>query len=171
MNIIIFGDDGCGKSTLAKALSLLDPNISVVALADTLRMDLSEKYPKMDFISKPTPPFCREKMIETSQEVKKSNQLYYCIKALEKANKGNKETVIDDGRFWVEYSFFKKLGFTTVGIKTKKPSGYLYAEELENIIPLCDFLLESRENTPYIMAKKILDTIKKDPYHLGKGLQ
>lgn len=152
-DIIIFGDDGAGKSTLAKSLNMVQTHYQIIPLAQVIREELSKANPGLDFYSKPTPPSIRQMMIDYAQDVKKKRPYHFCLEVL-KRREHNRPIIIDDARFLVEYLFFKKHDFFFIGLQSA-PSGNIYSEECRHIVNFCDVKWFSQELRPDTMAKLV----------------
>jgi len=158
-NLLIIGDDGVGKTTLANTLVSLRPYTFLrVSLASYLRSDLSEKYPHLDFYSKPTPQDVRSLMISRADELKALNKDFFCLEILKIINSlpPSMYVIIDDCRFLNEYHFFRKWDFIPVGLYKRNPGVQPYSDTANNLACLSELSFLTKDFSPYEMATKIL---------------
>jgi hypothetical protein len=103
--VVITGLDGAGKSTTAGYIASLLPG-EVRPIAESLRMEVSAKFPGVDFWVKPTPPKVREMMIEHGNIRRCEDPNYFVKKWYVSVGEGT--PIIDDLRYPSELDYVRQ---------------------------------------------------------------
>jgi GTPase SAR1 family protein len=149
MKLAICGNDGSGKTTLAR--KLIDffnlPPDSRAPFGDAPRHWVSEKYgiPLEYLYQKPTPPEYRKLLIDTCLTMEREigyEETRKKVFEFWKNSYGNRQhNVVDDCRFPYELATLKELGYKAIHISYPPTcdQNYGYYREIEQLARSCHY--------------------------------
>lgn len=150
----IVGPSSVGKTTFAyclKAYLLHNFNmlVPVSSLGDKLKVELSDRFPMIDFFSKPLSQGTRTIMRNHALRKREINPDYY-LEGLPTFG------IIDDVRYEHDYNMLK--GYYSIGIFTPNEVNYDPLDrEANNLARKCDFSILAKIATPYTMVKTLMN--------------
>lgn len=150
-NLIIFGNEGAGKSSLGQALADI-AGYTPTAITSALRQELSQKYPHINFWQNRTPPGVMEMM---SAYEGKYGRYYWCEKWINNHNSHSNFWLIDDGRFQEDLDFFSELGFKSLYLSSVQTGGEY--ETLHSVGTQCDYEIQAKSLPVIELAKKVME--------------
>jgi GTPase SAR1 family protein len=105
--VLVTGLDGVGKSTLCGKIAYALYGVTV-PLAQSLREELTELQPDVDYYEKPTPENVREAMIAFGASKRRLNENYFVGRWQQKVDALGKVGLLlcDDMRYPNEYAYF-----------------------------------------------------------------
>lgn len=159
-NVLICGNDGVGKSSLALDL-LVSKGYIIHPLAYCLRMDLANEssWTLQELWQKPTPSLVRRALIDFGEAKKEEHgELHWCERwqAYSKSLRTKGPLVVDDCRYPYEVDYIRKTeGDWLVLFLKDTPilkEGYYYSE-LHKTEALCQHVLNVKKNGSFLLTK------------------
>lgn len=156
--IAIFGTDGAGKSTLARALAN-HLELPVCPLAEAVRETVfrhCKDLSRAEIWGKPTTPEVRERLIRFGAIGRKADALYWCKQWVINYDK---KGIVDDGRYPNEVKFFKDRGYLTVFLDKPVLQTGGYYDTMEKTLTMCDLVIPSKSAPVESMAGDVLSEL------------
>ena len=157
--VVITGLDGTGKSTTARHIADMLPG-EVRPIAESLRREMSVKFPEIDFWVKPTPPKVRKMMIHYG-DIRRSEDLNYFIKKWHKSV-GEGTPIIDDLRYANELNYVKEY-FDIYHVhlhrectRDERLGAFYHAKHNSLFSPAADRVIKSKSATALEIATSII---------------